>query len=86
MWQIPMVSNKRCTLPADCPEGTGVVVGCTDLSGKEPHRQTDRCGDWVLTSGSLGGVMLRTLVQNARDVGSIPAPGALFAIFIMYMR
>ena len=27
----------------------------------------------MVTSGSLGGVMIRALAQNARDVGSIPA-------------
>ena len=36
----------------------------------------------VVTSGSLGGVMVRMLAQNARDVGSIPTLGAIFPIFI----
>ena len=30
----------------------------------------------MVTSGSLGSVMVSTLVWNARDVGSIPTPGA----------
>ena len=38
--------------------GTSVVV-CTDLSGKEPQRQLGVC--IVVTSGSLGGVMVSTL-------------------------
>ena len=33
------------------------VVVCTDLSGKEPHRQVG-----VVTSGSLGGVMVSVVV------------------------
>ena len=36
----------------------------------------------VLTAGNLGGVMVSTLAQNARDVGSIPALGAIFPSFI----
>ena len=36
----------------------------------------------VMTTGSLGGVMVSTLVQNAIDVGSIPTLGAVFPIFV----
>ena len=43
------------------------VVVCTDLWGKEPHRQVG-VGDMV-TSGSLRGVMVITLLRHARDVG-----------------
>ena len=40
---------------------------CTDLSGKEPHRQVG-VGK-VVTSRSLGDIMVSTLAWNARDVG-----------------
>ena len=79
------------------------VVVCTDLSGKEPHRQVGV--GRVVTSGSLGGVMVSVVVctdisgkephrqvgvgrvvtsgsPDARDVGLIPALGAIFPIFI----
>ena len=36
----------------------------------------------VVTSGSLGGVIVSTLAQNARDEGLIPILGAIFPIFI----
>ena len=62
--------------------GTSVVV-CTDLQGKEPHRQVG-IGQ-VMTSGSLGGGMVNTLVRNARDMVSIPALGAIFPNFIIPM-
>ena len=52
-----------------------LVIVCTDLSGKEPYRQ-------ARTSEGLVGVMVRTLVRNGRDVGLIPALGAIFFIFI----
>ena len=39
----------------------------------------------VVTSGSLHGVMVSTLAQNARDVGSVPALGTIFPIFIKPM-
>ena len=58
---------------------TSVVV-CTDLSGKQPHRQIS-AGSKV-ASGSLGCVMVSLLARNARDVGSIPALGIVFHIFI----
>ena len=38
--------------------------------------------DIVVTSGSLHGVMVYTLVRNAREVGSIPALDTIFPIFI----
>ena len=38
-----------------------------------------------VTSGSLGGVMVSTLVQNARDMDSIPPLGATFPNFITRM-
>ena len=60
--------------------GACIVVVCTNLSGKEPHRQAG-IGK-VVTSGSLGDVMVSTLAQNARGVGSIPALGTIFPIFI----
>ena len=53
------------------------AVVCTDLSAKEPHRQAG-----MVTSGSLGGVMVITPAPNARQVGSIPALGKIFPIFI----
>ena len=59
------------------------VVVCTDFSGKEPHGQAGV--GMVLTSGSLGGVIVSTLARNARDVGSIPALGTIFPIFITPM-
>ena len=36
----------------------------------------------VVISGSLGGVRVRTLAHNARDVESIPTLGAIFLMFI----
>ena len=35
----------------------------------------------VLPSGSLGGVLVDTLIQKEICVGSIPALGAIFSIF-----
>ena len=52
---------------------------CTDLSGKESHTQVGV--DMVVTSGSLGGVMVSILAWNARDVDSILSLGAIFPIF-----
>ena len=46
-----------------------------DLSGKEPHRQLRMCEMAAL--GNLGGVMVSTLAQNARDVGSVPTLRAM---------
>ena len=36
----------------------------------------------VVTAGTLGGVMVSTLVRNARDVGSISALGTRFPMSI----
>ena len=53
------------------------------LSGKEPHRQVGV--GRVVASGNLGGVMVRSLARNARDVGSIPTVGTIILIFITPM-
>ena len=53
---------------------------CTDLSGKELHRQVGMSS--IVTTGSLVGVMVSTLAQNARGVGLIPALGTIVPIFI----
>ena len=66
---------KRLAIPG----GISVVV-CTDFSGKEPHRQVGVVR--VVTSGSLGGEMVGTLAQSAKDVSSFPALGAIFPISI----
>ena len=57
-----------------------IVIGYTDLSSKEPHRQVGvgRVG----TSGSLGGLIVSTMVQHAKHVAWIPALGAIFPIFV----
>ena len=39
--------------------------------------------DRVIPSGSLGSVMLSTLAHNARAVGSNPAVGAIYSIFVI---
>ena len=57
----------------------GVVV-YTDLWGKEPHRQVG-VGIVMILRGLAGG-MTRTLTQNSRDMGSIPAVGEKCPIFI----
>ena len=49
------------------------VVVYTDLAG---------CMRIAATSGSLTGVIISTQAQNTRDVGSTPAVGAIFPIFI----
>ena len=51
-------------------------VFCTDLSGEVSHREVGMGS--VLTSGSLCGVVVNTLAQNASDVGLNPALGAIF--------
>ena len=58
------------------------VVVCTDLSGKEPHREVGV--DTVVNAGLLGGVMVNTLSQNARDMGS--TLGTLFPILAYIHR
>ena len=40
---------------------------CTDLSGKEPHRQLGI--DKVMIYGTLVGVVVKTLAGSARGVG-----------------
>ena len=57
-----------------------IVAVCTDLWGKEMHRQVG-VGTMV-TSGSLRGVMVAHWPRNARDVGSIPTLCTMFPIFI----
>ena len=59
------------------------VVVCTDLPGKDLHRQVGV--DRIVTSWHLGGVMVSSLAQNARDVGSRPTLGTIFPIFITSM-
>ena len=58
--------------------GISVVI-CTDLLGKELHRQVGV--RIVVTPRSLHGVIVSTLVQNVRDVDSIHALGKIFPIF-----
>ena len=57
----------------------GVVV-CTDLSDMKSHRQ-EGVGT-VVTSESLGGVMISTLARNARHVDSLSTLGTIFPIFV----
>ena len=52
-----------------------VVLVCTNLSCKEPHRQV--VVDRVMTSDSLGGVVVSTLALNS----SSPALGVMFPIY-----
>ena len=56
------------------------VVVCTDLSGKEPHRQVGV--GRLVTSCNLGGVMAQILAWYARDMDLIPTLVAIFPIFI----
>ena len=60
--------------------GLEIVVICTDLSGKELHRQLGV--GIVVTSESICGVVISTLAWNVRDVGSIPTLSMIFPIFI----
>ena len=60
-------------------KGVSVVV-YTDLSGKELHRQVVM--GRVVTSESLGGVMVSTLARYTRDAGLILTLGAMLPIFI----
>ena len=57
-----------------------IVVVCTDLGGKELHRQDGV--RMVVTSGKPTWCNRSTLARNARDVGSGPALGTVFLIFI----
>ena len=59
------------------------VVFCTDLSCKELQVQVDV--GMVVTSGSLCGGMVSTLVQAVRDVGLIASLGTIFSIVITPM-
>ena len=61
---------------------TSVVVE-TDLSDKKLHRQAGV--DGTVTS-EMCGVIVNRLMQIARDVGSIPALGVLFPIFIIIIK
>ena len=56
------------------------VVVCTDLSDKKPHKKVIM--GKTVTSGTLGGEIVRALDRNPRDVGSIPALGSVFPISI----
>ena len=50
------------------------------VSGKVSHKcRSGYTGD---IKGRLDGVMIGTMVRNARGVGSILAPGTIFTIFI----
>ena len=59
------------------------MVFCADLSGKELHRQVGVYG--LLTSGSLGSVMVSLLGWNAGNACLIPILGKYFPIFIILM-
>ena len=49
-----------------CPESSPIVIVCTDLSRKEP----DNWGvDRVVTSRSLGGIMVNTQARNGKMCG-----------------
>ena len=52
------------------------MVACFDLSGKDSHRQVDV--NRVMTSGSLGGVMISILSWNAKGVGLNPVYAQYF--------
>ena len=55
-----------------------VLVVSFEIAGNALHRQVGV--GRVVTPGSLGGVMISTQAQNARDVGSIPT---IFPIVII---
>ena len=57
------------------------LVICTELSGKEQHRQA--AAGRMVTSGTLGRVMVITLAQNAKDVGLIVVLGAIFPFSLL---
>ena len=40
----------------------------------------------MVTSGSIGGLLVGALTENARDVGFIPSLGAIFPICITLIR
>ena len=56
---------------------------CTDLSSKEVDRHVGV--DAMVTSGTLGGVMVSTLIQNARYIASLHALATIFPMFITPM-
>ena len=60
-----------------------VVVVCTDVSGKEPHRQV--FVKRVMISGSQGSVIVGTQARNERGVCSSPALGEMFTIYVTLM-
>ena len=76
---MPQSSSTK-KLSVFTSENVASPVVCIDLLGKEQHKQV--CVDRVATSRSLGGLMASTPAWNARDVGSIPALGAIFPILI----
>ena len=59
------------------------VVICTDLGGKEPNRQVGE--GMVVTPGKPTWCNGSPLTRNDRDVGSSPALGTIFPIFISPM-
>ena len=63
--------------------GISVAAVCTDLSSKEPHRQV--YAGKLETSGSPGAAMVSTLTCKKYNVGSTPALGIIFPIFITPM-
>ena len=59
------------------------ILVYTDLSDKEPPRHV--AIGRVVTSRSLSVVLVSTLTQNAKYVGSAPAPGTIFPISTVTM-
>ena len=78
------VDDARTSNKQTNKQNIDIVVGCTNLSTQEPHRRVGL--GRVVTSSSLGGVMINTLARHAKDVGSIPTIGAKFPIFITPMK
>ena len=62
----------------DLYAGDYIIVDYTDLSGKNPYRQVGM--GTVVTSGSLGSVMVSRLAHNVRYVSLIPALGTILPI------
>ena len=71
--------STLCTLYIKTAQYNDIAVVCTYLSGKVPYRQVGVVRG--VRYGSTGGVMVSTLAQNARDVGSIPTQHTIFPIF-----
>ena len=63
MGLIPAISKIFSIFTYNSRESS--VVVCTELSGKEAQRQVD--AGKVVTSGSIGGIMVSRMTQNARD-------------------